>query len=1075
MTLYSYKIIFNPINDWIAGRNYFVGNKVKEGSNFFQCNANNLSVDPTNKPPNGSFWTPITPTSPNQDVTKFMETLKETEIGSGEVRSLALRFNANKGAFITNTNSGATPIIDEFDKFTIEITDRFGTKYVATYEVDIIHPTQDGSQGTVLPVDLLGSEFYLQKTLFSDQFFFKSMFTTAKGIIDFYNTNKGEDQVRIAGADADSSSTGFNDLPVFTANDYTFNLNEKSHYDGEMEVIDRGGSSVAAGGAGDFFELAFTSNPTNAEEINFRAFSSGNPSDQAFIPNIRTTSVVLNPAEQEGEIDATVGTVTGTWCAESIGTLPRQNADFIGALEAWRLFPTYVASTVPEDTIIQVVNTLDSQGDNFHYKANKQTSSVPPVPPTASNADWDQYFFTQFLTTEVIHIPTNYSFWTAGKSIQWRSNGAKTGGNIQNDPPTDDSIKVWDSNQVKFDGIVRQTWADVRAVNEAAIGGGFKRNGQVYRGFRVLVDGVGLDEFSGFDNDVIQWDGTQWIIFLRPETSNLVGIDDESRTYQFDTDVSNAWADITTSLNESNDVYHSVFNITNTQGQNNKNNGTVGGNGATATANITLGFLTSITPGALGSGYTANTIVRITGGGLLVPGLEARVTPVISGGTVTSYTIINAGFGYTTTPTVEIIDGGGNFGQTSAVTYEFRMSDSDSASLDNPTFYRQFVGACFRVPYPFNANNGNTIGKDYGDNNDRLPATFEAENMGLTSSGLSGFNNIEAEDLGPFDALTFFIKHEHRYFKDASGFLVQIANFAYRCVLYDIDDSVVTSDFVVPFNNLWEPISLAIGTFKPYKARAAWAFGNIGQNIFLNELEVLNTFRWRNIKKIAIHWLGPYDDQGRFRPQLNTDLLFPSITDVFVGLFVDGYNVKLSLDSFQWSHPGLSVSPPDTSRPLQPQFFYKPFITNKFQNDQANLAKLEITKFRHKEFEITSVGKNDLKYGDSFFLENPKLVNEDDMSFTDLESWLTATKYVANENDVQNQGTTGYRCIQSHTSATINEPGVGANFTEFWDTLVEPIPNTIKLVAKKIIRLIDKVPDGAGGFLRTVTGIRRFT
>lgn len=990
MTLSTKQVIINPINLWLSGRDYFVDNTVENGAVFFQCNTNHTASG-ANEPPNLSFWDVIVPTDPNVDISDFVETINDIEIGSGEVRSCSLRINADRGAFITESNGGLTPIIDEFTKFTIKLTDPNGVLYLATYETDIIHPTKDGLSGTVLPVDLLGSEFYLQKTLFADQFFFKSMFFVNNRIINLYNTNKGGSQVRIAGADANSSNGGFNDLPVFTANDYTFNLKEMFHYDGLIQVMDRGGSSVAAGGAGDFFEIAFTTNPTNAEEINFRGFSSGNPTDQTSIPNIKTDDVVLNPAEMNGEIHATVGNVVGTWTDSSIGTLPRQNADFIGALEAWRLFPTHVSgATYPEDAIILVVNTLDSQGDSFHYKANKDTSISPPTPPTASNADWDQYFFTDFLSTEVSYPFSSYSFWTDAKATQWESNGAKTAGNLQEDPPTDDSVKVWDSNQVKIDGEVNQTWVDVRALNFASIPAPFKRNGSVYRGFRVLVDGVGTAEFAGFDDMVIQWDGTQWLIFKLPETNNLVGVDEESRTYQFDTDTPAAWADVTTSIEQANDVYHSVFNITNTQGHNNKDNG-----------------------------------------------------------------------------------GGGNFGQTAAVTYEFRYEKGDNSPLFNgfgsPKFYRQFAGVNFRVPYPFNSNNGNTIGEDYGDNDSLEPATFEAENMGLTSSGLSGFNNEEAEDLGPFDALTFFINHEWRYEKDASGSLVSAGNFSYRCALYDIDDTVVIQDFVVPFNNLWESVSLPIGGFKTYKARAAWAFGNATQNIFLQELEVLDSFRWRNIKKIAIHWLGPYDDQGRFQPQIQTGFLFPSLIDTFLGLFVDGYNIKLSIDSFQWSKPGLSVSPPNTDRPLQPDFFYEPLITNKFQNDQANLAKLEITKFRHKSFEITSVMFNDLSYGNSFFLENPRLVTESDRTTSDLDAWVTATNYTNNINDVQD-ASVGYRCIQTHLSSGANQPPNAS----FWSVAPNPFPNTIKLVAKKIERTIDKRPSGPGGFLRILNGVRRF-
>jgi len=1057
----------NPINVWLSGENYFIGNTVENEGLFFRAIADHTSITTTNEPPNISFWEEFFPVDPNVDISDFVETILDTEIGSGEVRSSSLRINADRGAFITDTNGGLTPIIDQFTKITTIISDSNGGSYITTYEVDIIHPTQDGLQGTILPVDLLGPEFYLQKTLFADQFFFKSMFDVSNGIIDLYNKNKGTLQVRVEVAGANSASNGFNDLPVFTANDYTFNLSETSHYDGLIQVIDRGGSSVAAQGAGDFFEIGFTSTLKDVEMVNFRGFSSGNPPDQTIIPNIKSDNITLNPAEQEGEIDATLGNVTGTWTDSSIGTLPRQNADFIGALEAWRLFPTHVSgATYPKDSIILVVNTLDSQGDNFHYKANKDTAILPPVPPAASNLDWDQHEFVDFLTTEVNYTLGSYSFWTADKDIAWKSNGAKTAGTLQDDPPVDGSMKVWDSNQVKIDGTLRQTWVDVRALDPLGIPTPFIRNDNVYRGFRVLVDGVGTGDFAGFDNNVIQWDGTQWLIFLIPEDDNLVGVDEEAKTFQFDS-TSSTWSDITTSIEQANDVYHSVYDIFNSQGHNNKNNGTPGGVGATADATNTLGFITSVNVLSGGSGYTTNSTTRLEGGNPIV---VARVQAIVSGGVVIGFNILSAGFGYQSDPTVVIEDDGGNFGQTAAVTYEFRYEKSDSIfGFDSPTFYRQFAGVNFRVPYPFNSNNGNIIGNDYGNSDDLVPATFEAENMGLTSSGFSGFNNVEAEDLGPLDALTFFINHEWRYNKDASGALVLAGNFSYRCAIYDIDDTVVIQDFVVPFNNLWESVSLPLGGFKTYKARSALAFGNAAQNIFLQELEVLNSFRWRNPKKISIHWLGPYDDQGRYQPQFNVGTLFPSFIDALIGLFVDGFNVKLSIDSFQWSKPGLSISPPNTERPLQPEFFYEPLITNKIQNDQANLAKLEITKFRHKEFEVTTVGFNDIRFGDSFFLENPKLISDSDRTTADLVAWVISTDYTANFSDVQDAGT-GYRCILDHTSDETNQP---ANAT-FWEVLADPIPNTIKLVAKKIVRGIDKRPDGVGGFIRTITGVRRF-
>ena len=91
-------------------------------------------------------------------------------------------------------------------------------------------------------------------------------------------------------------------------------------------------------------------------------------------------------------------------------------------------------------------------------------------------------------------------------------------------------------------------------------------------------------------------------------------------------------------------------------------------------------------------------------------------------------------------------------------------------------------------------------------------------------------------------------------------------------------------------------------------------------------------------------------------------------------------------------------------------------ISNDYQLQQANLAKLEVIKFTRKEYEVTTEGRIDIDYGESFYLRNPSLIKESDN---------------------------------------------GAN--------------TVKLVAKKIKYIIDKAPSGPSGFLRTITGIKRLT
>jgi len=381
------------------------------------------------------------------DITNFVERVDAIEIGSGTIRSLKLRLNATDGAFITNkdfTATDATPLIDQFDKIRLIIVDRDINTYSVTYEVDNVKPIQNGQVGIVLEVEAVGMEHWLMKIQFAKPFFQESGFTVARDIIDFYLSpdSKGSTQTTIVDHQATSGAGEFNDLPKFTANIYPYNITEQSCYDGLIQTMDQMGSSVGSGGAGDFFEVGFEDETPVGDPafntIKFRGFSSGNPSDQGAIVTIDDT-VAVNPGEEEGGLEAQKGNVRGTWGGDGIGTLPRQNADFIGALEIWNQFPEHVSSvTYPNTAIIENRLFNDTDGDFFHYKANKDTAISPPTPPTTSNADWDQYFFTTFVTNEagVDTPPANgqYSRWTNNRADEWKSSGAKVDGSVADDP-----------------------------------------------------------------------------------------------------------------------------------------------------------------------------------------------------------------------------------------------------------------------------------------------------------------------------------------------------------------------------------------------------------------------------------------------------------------------------------------------------------------------------------------------------------------------------------------------------------------------------------------------------------------
>ena len=840
------------------------------------------------------------------------------------------------------------PIIDEFDKLRLTITDRNLDKYDVIYEVDNIKPVQNSQVGLLMEVECLGMEWHQQKTPFAKPYFEESGFQVAKDLIRIYNDPKvtTPEQPDVINADAPFSSGGGNDMPQYTANVYPFNLRDQSVYSGLIQVNDKMGSSVPSGGAGNFFEIGYSDDMTdpNFNTLKFRGFVSGSPPDQTSVPIIVDTEAI-NPGEEEGGLEATMGFVQGTWGGDGISTLPFRNGLFQGALEIWNLYPAHnPAFSYPKDVIVTIPNTVDSQGDLTHYISNKATATQPP------SADWDQYLFDDFLAYQV-NIPPQYSAWTNLLVREWKSCFARPDGDELNDPPLATSMSAWDHNLVVVDGTFARTWVDFRTYDPALIPSQYKfPDGTLPRGFRVLVDaslGTPTGAFVGHGNEVVKFTvNGVWITFRRPSTNNLVAVDNEAFVFQYD---GANWAFVGTN-SEENDCYHPIYKISNEQGFINKDN-----------------------------------------------------------------------------------NAGSNYGKFSAITVESRYGLTDSFQAGTrkvPSYYRQGAWINFRFPFPPNTLSGAfRPGYIYGNyvTSDHEPATLDGGNMHLNSKGEIGFNNDNSQDLGPLDSLRFRVNFIWRHDRAATGIPVRTGNIKGRCVIYDSSDNVVVQDFIMAFNGQWtQTQDLPLGDFKIYRARKPWAYDSLASNIFLQELEIVNVFEWKNIQKIGWIWLGPYDDEGRYQPWGQIDSLLPTIESIDPLNIFSGFNIKWQIDSFEFSKVGLSLSKPvTTGKAIFLPFDNQPQIQNTFQLGQHNEAMLEIAQFRRVRYDIVTEGTVKERFGDSVYLQNSTLVRD----------------------------------------SNLNESVDGANDGD---------PNTIKLVCKRIRYEITKPSNGPGGFLRYIEGVKRF-
>ena len=186
-----------------------------------------------------------------------------TDTGTGEINSATLVLNARKGAFLTQENLDSvgqptTPILAEFDKIEIKLTDKNADVFRKVYEVRTLEIKKTVSEGVRLVVRLVGQERALAEVQFSKPFYYTNAWNVVKDIIEQYHDNAGSRQPEIRNYNTTvDSGTYYNDLPKWNYNNWDVGQQAHSAMEGIDEVINSLGTSISGGGAGDFFEVRF--------------------------------------------------------------------------------------------------------------------------------------------------------------------------------------------------------------------------------------------------------------------------------------------------------------------------------------------------------------------------------------------------------------------------------------------------------------------------------------------------------------------------------------------------------------------------------------------------------------------------------------------------------------------------------------------------------------------------------------------------------------------------------------------------------------------------------------------------
>jgi len=954
-----------------------------------------------------------------------------TDTGSGEVNEAEITISAKDGKHISSGSS----VFDKFDRIRIQITDLGSNSYDRYYEITDILPGQTKDSGSIITLSCLGIEYHTQVIHYARRDWFENAFDVISKIAIAYNENIGTRQPTIfqhLSVYSTGTSIG-NGLPGFTNNHYEFGTNEENCYNRFMDVNDLLGGGVGSGGVGEFFELGFDT-PTEAQldlavfVSGARTFDGNDPVNDASAVLIENTTLI-NVSDQDGGISNPTGTKVGAWGSPVHGSLPTGTEKYRGH-ELEFIFRPEWRSGVNYKIDAKVIFT-----NAKHYIALSDHLSSGSNDPTDGTGDWLLIDMSSEFGDTI-----QYSEWTDDKAKLWANAGCNpdavsatpawssasvsyTIGDLVtfsgssyvaltvhtsslSNEPTDNTgdwemvdfelvgngAAFFDTNiSVRDDGIMFRTWVqevvgdtDYNGVTDQGLSSEYRHLTQdaVPQGHRILnVNNIFLsgNDLRGrsFGDAVINWtnqrkvgdQGIYEVIYVKPtvklDKTQVADIKDR-KIWEWD-DTTSKWEDKTSTSNiftaeRNDDCFHEWKSIYN------------------------------------------------------IAGSDPRVT-------TQSTTPFNEDANDFATNIRSAVEVAYSFGD---ITRDFIGVSADAQK-----------GAWLNFAFPFPTSTYNSIAEGVGDiygggTNEQSsgvtqPSLLDTQNMTWTSDGRIGFNHATSEELGKISSVSFNMRIQ---INNIAGIVLGGAA-TIRCAIYDIKDNVSFQDFEIRFTDgiSWQAVNLPLAGFTTTRGRTPknwalrWGATILGIEIPIQELDIQDVFEEHNIKYISFQIQDFYDEEGRYDP--NNDMLEVTNTGGFTS---GGGYIRMAIDAFHFKKRLLAITGQPSVQNIEPKFLQRPNIISYIQLLNEAKTQLEIEQFRHKEFNFQTSGNNifDIRFGDTFFLKNTDLINDDSR----------------------------------------NETTLGAGDGEV---------GTIRLVAKRIEYHLSVPENGPGGITRSIKGIRRFT
>ncbi len=867
----------------------------------------------------------------DKDITKHVQDLEYRETGNEEISSARMKLNAHFGRFIVDATviGGVTfDKINFFDRIFIRFTDDDGTELEDVMEVRILKPKEVDGGGVTLELELDNQGWHFNNIHNLKQYERQSGFEMIQDFCNFYQgidvagtkqpTIEGQNQVFTFGGDY-KSSFGIGASKA-TAIDFDFSNSEVYCGDATNQVLDWLGAPVSAQGELEFFDWRFIPKYNHAtgadlDVMRIMCRVSGDIPGSKVVISKTDASPIVKVTETKGTLHHEKGTAIYAYGDPNSGSLPTIFSRYFGDKEFHFSAKEWVDAIVYKTGMrVRHIGAI--------YEALLDHTSDDGVndPITGIGVFWNLKTFA---------VGDGYSFWTKSKPQYWINAGA---GYIDSTTfPATGRACQHDQNLVIRDGGHKRTYVDenLNAKTEISTdlfleGGG----NEMYRGFRIRLNTP---------------TGVPW-------TLNS-GNDRRGKTYT-DALVQHNGKNETGSNEFKNwDVFESATNDL-------------------ECTDLRTGRCFTFAPAVIGifqgtaiggrqsrwqeGGYTPDFIPLQGFGALFVANL---IFDCLHDYDILDQTPDIPDFG-----SAEGIEGA-VLGANSAVRVKYTLI---------PLSRKVGFWLNFAFPVPKSGFAGaftaETVGEEY------KPPTLDFNNMHLSAREVRGMNqgldarSRGAEDFGKINALRFYLKVIGL---NAGGFPVLQGNIKVGVAFYDTSDNVIVShDAVVNVLNNYEELTIPIDSLKIYRARSEFPF------LPVQELEILDIFANRNVKRMAIYSLDSYDKEGRYL----------SVNRFTVELFS---SLEVQVDGFHFVKP-LSVTTQETTvqaskpdRNLEPPPKHYPYISNYRQLKNAARSFLEIARFKYVKYEIIRGMKLNVRFGEEFTYKHPNLVDDPDVAPND--------------------------------------------------------------------------------------------